>query len=153
MLVLNLEKTNITKFVVINLPYCALTTGHKVRYIEEAVNLKFLGIKIDSHLNWKNHIDQIIPKLSAVCYIARQMYYVCDNDTLRSIYFAYFHSIARYGIIFWGNSPNNRKIFTLQKRIIKIMVGAHTRTSCRKLLKKLEILTLPSQYIYSLMSF
>jgi len=33
------------------------------------------------------------------------------------------------------------------------MMGAHPRTSCRKLFKKLEILTIPSQYIYSLMSF
>jgi len=33
------------------------------------------------------------------------------------------------------------------------MVGTHHRTSCRRLFKKLEILTVPSQYIYSLMSF
>jgi len=33
------------------------------------------------------------------------------------------------------------------------MMGAHPRTSCRKLFKKLEFLTVPSQYIYSLMSF
>ena len=33
------------------------------------------------------------------------------------------------------------------------MVGAHPRTSCRRLFKKLENLTVPSQYIYSLMSF
>jgi GTP-sensing pleiotropic transcriptional regulator CodY len=58
-----------------------------------------------------------------------------------------------YGIIFWGNSSISRKIFTLQKRIIRIIVGAQHRTSCRKLFKKLEILTVPSQYIYSLMSF
>ena len=33
------------------------------------------------------------------------------------------------------------------------MVCAHPRTSCRRLLKKLEILAVPNQYIYSLMSF
>ena len=32
-------------------------------------------------------------------------------------------------------------------------MGAHPRTSCTRLFKKLEILTVPSQYIYSLMSF
>jgi hypothetical protein len=58
-----------------------------------------------------------------------------------------------YGIIFGGNSSNSGKIFTLQKRIIRIMMGAHPRNACRKLFKKLEILTVPSQYIYSLMSF
>ena len=142
------------KFVTINLPYCALTIGHKDKYTEEAVNLKCLGIHIDSHLNWKNHIDQIISELNPACYIVRQMYYICNSDTLRSIYFAYFHSIACYGIIFWGHSANSKKIFILQERIISIMVGAHPRTSCRRLLKKrLEILTVPSLYIYSLMTF
>jgi hypothetical protein len=38
MLVLNLEKRNIMKFVTTNLPYCALTIGPKDKYIEEAVN-------------------------------------------------------------------------------------------------------------------
>ena len=77
------------------------------------------------------------------------MYHICNNDTLRSICFAYFHFIANYGIILWGNSSYGRKIFTLQKRIIRIMMGAHPRTSCRVLLKKLEILTIQSQYIYT----
>jgi hypothetical protein len=81
-------------------------------------------------------IDQIIPKLSAACYMVRQMYYICNNDTLRSIYFAYFHSIASYGIILGENSPYSKKIFTIQKRIVSIMVGAHPRTSCRRLFKK-----------------
>jgi hypothetical protein len=50
-LVLNLEKTNILKFVTNNLPYSALNIGHKDKYIEEAVHLKFFGIQIDNHLN------------------------------------------------------------------------------------------------------
>ena len=64
---------------------------------------------------------------------------ICNNDTLRSIYFAYFHSIASYGTILWGNSSYSRKIFTWQEKIIRIMMGAHHRTSCRKLFKKLDI--------------
>jgi hypothetical protein len=33
------------------------------------------------------------------------------------------------------------------------MVGAHPKTSCKRLFKKLEILPVPSQYIYSLINF
>ena len=131
------------KSVTNNLPYCALNIGHKDKYIEEAVNLKFLGIQTDNHLNWKNHIDQIVPKLSAACYLVRQMYYICNNNTLISIYFAYFHSIASYGIILGGNSSNSKKIFTLKKRIIRIMLGAHPRTSCRRLFKKIRDFHIP----------
>ena len=141
------------KFLTINQPYCALTVSYKDKCIEEAVNLKFLGIQIDNHPNWMNHTDQIIPKLSIACYMVRQMYHICNNDNLRLIYFAYFHSIVSYRIILWGNSSYSRRIFTLQKKIIRIMMGAHHRTSRRKLFKKLEILTIPSQYIYSMMSF
>ena len=101
MLVLNLEKTNIMKFVAINQPHFALTDCYKDKCIEEAVNLNFLGIQINSHLTWRNHIEQIIPKPRVACYMVRQMYRVCNNDTLGSIYFLYFHSIESYGIILW----------------------------------------------------
>jgi hypothetical protein len=70
-LILNLEKTNIIKVETKNMPHCALTIGYKDKYIEEIVSIKFLGIHLDNHLNWKNHIDQIIPKLSAACYAVR----------------------------------------------------------------------------------
>jgi hypothetical protein len=63
-LVLNLEKTSIIKFVTNNSPHCALTIGYEDKYIEETVNTQFLSLHLDNHLNWKDHIDQITPKLS-----------------------------------------------------------------------------------------
>jgi IS1 family transposase len=95
----------------------------------------------------------VIPKLSGARYAVRSMFHVSNINTLKSIYFAYFHSIIQYGIIFWGHSSNSRNIFTLQKKIIRIMVGAHPRTPCRNLFKKLEILPVPCQYMFSLMNF
>jgi hypothetical protein len=58
-----------------------------------------------------------------------------------------------YGLLFWGNSPDSIKIFRLQRRIIRIMAGYRYRYSCRKLFINLEILSLPSQYILSLLTF
>jgi hypothetical protein len=58
-----------------------------------------------------------------------------------------------YGIIFWGNKPYSAKIFRLQKRVIRIITNSRTRDSCRELFKKLEILPLYSQYIFSLSTF
>jgi hypothetical protein len=101
-LVLNLDKTNIMKFLMNNSPHCALTVGCKDKCIEETVNTKFLGLQLDNRLNWKNHIDQMIPKLSGACYTARSMFHISNIDTLKSIYFAYFCCIIKYGIIFLG---------------------------------------------------
>jgi hypothetical protein len=54
--------------------------------------------------------------------------------------------------MFWGNSSKSRKIFTLQKKIIRIMGGAQAKNSYRSLFKLHEILPVPCQYILSFMN-
>jgi hypothetical protein len=39
--------------------------------------------------------------LSGACYAVRSMLHVNNTDTLKSVYFAYFHSVIKYRIIFW----------------------------------------------------
>jgi len=61
-LVLTLEKTNIIKPETLNSSVYALATGYKDKYTEETVHTHFLVLQPNSHLIWKNHIDQMIPK-------------------------------------------------------------------------------------------
>jgi hypothetical protein len=100
------------------------------------VNTEFFGLQIYNHINWKNCIEEIIPKFSAACDAIRSMVWFSNINTLKSIYYAYFHSVIKYGIIFWGNFSNNGKISTLQQKIIRTMAGAQSRTSCRSLFKQ-----------------
>jgi hypothetical protein len=116
-------------------------------------NFKFLGLEINSTLTWKNHIDMIVPKLSKACYAISTMKPFVSLAILRMIYYTYFHSNMNYGIIFWGNSSGSTTIFKLQKRIIRIMMGARPRDSCRKYFRNLKILPLQSQYIFSLVLY
>jgi hypothetical protein len=44
------------------------------------------------------------------------------------------------GIIFGGNSLNSKKIFTLQKKIVRLMADVKPRYSCGSLFKRLQIL-------------
>jgi hypothetical protein len=99
----------------------------------KSINAKFLGLQIDNHLDWKNNIDLMIHNLSTVCYAIRSMSHISSTDTLKSIYFACYHSIMKYGIILGGNSPNSKLIFTLQKRTVRIIAGVKSRNSCRNL--------------------
>ena len=73
--------------------------------------------------------------------------------TLKTIYYSCFNVIISYGLPFWGNSPHSIKIFRMQKRIVRIMIGCKSRVSCRNLCIRLEILPLVSQYILLLMLF
>jgi hypothetical protein len=81
------------------------------------------------------------------------MLHISNTDTLKSIYFAYFHSIIKYGIIFWDNSFNSKKIFILKKKSVRIVAGVRSRNSCRGLFKRSKILPLPHEYTISLMNF
>jgi hypothetical protein len=69
------------------------------------------------------------------------------------IYHSYVHSIMTNVIIFCGNSPHSTNIFTIQKRIIRIMTKSRSRDSCGQLFKRLEILPLQSKYILLLLLF
>lgn len=45
-------------------------------------------MKIDNNLNWKNHIDHILPKLGAAC-VAVRLFHTLNIGVLRIVYFAY----------------------------------------------------------------
>ena len=48
----------------------------------------------------------LVPKLSAATFAMRVVQPFLSLDSLKLIYFSYFHSILTYGIIFWGNTPS-----------------------------------------------
>jgi hypothetical protein len=62
-----------------------------------------------------------------------------------------FHHILWYN--FWGNSAHSNYIFKIQKRVLRIMMNAGNRESCRELFKRLNILPIHLQYILSLLLF
>jgi hypothetical protein len=86
--------------------------------------------------------DKLIPSLCGACNVVRSMCYISKVDTIKSVYFAYFHSIMKYGIILRGTTHLIAKTFILQKTIVRIMAGVKTINSFKSLLKRLEILTL-----------
>jgi hypothetical protein len=83
----------------------------------------------------------------------KKLYYTLNTNGLKTVYYAYHHSLVNYGIIFWGNTADSNKVFVLQKKIMRIIIGVGPTYSCRVLFKHLGILPIPSVYLYSLMMF
>ena len=52
------------KFITKSSSHSTFHTGYKENYKEETGNTRFLGLRIVTYLNWKNHIEQIIPNRS-----------------------------------------------------------------------------------------
>lgn len=53
----------------------------------------------------------------------------------------------------WGNSTDINKGFIAQKKCIRAICGVPPDESCRALFKNLDLLTLPSLYIYEVSKF
>jgi hypothetical protein len=152
-LTLNFDKKNFMKFCTTNKNCVNLSIWYVDKTIEEVETSKFLGLQVDNNLNWKTHIQYTIPKLSSACFAMRNITSLMKTETLKLVYFAYFHSITSYGIIFWENSTDGKKVFHIQKKIITVMAGTKRRASCRELFKKCNILPLASEFLLSLLSF
>jgi len=138
LLTLNYEKTYLLQF--------SGTHKHETKkkqignvnsQITNTTSTKFLGLKIDSTLTWREHITVLTPKINKACYAIRTLMFLNSPEILRMVYLSYFHSIISYGIIFWGNSYSSINIFRIQKTIIRIMTKSNKCDTCHPLFKKL----------------
>jgi hypothetical protein len=109
------------------------TIGVHMKRIKTTNYTKFLGILIESTLVWKEHTEHLNSKLNSLGYMIRSFRPVLGLKILKQIYYSYVHSTLKYGIMFWGNSPNSRTIFVTQKRILRSIVGAKPRDSCKEI--------------------
>jgi len=76
----------------------------QIKYEDKQISIvnetKFLGLFINNNLSWKTHIESIRSKLSSACYAMRSVKPDVTINTLKMIYFAYFHSVMTYSLLF-----------------------------------------------------
>jgi hypothetical protein len=68
--------------------------------IEYKPDVKFLGLYITENLSWRAHICYLCDSsLSKNVFIIKSVKNIFSSQVLWNIYFVYFHSRLRYGII------------------------------------------------------
>jgi Reverse transcriptase (RNA-dependent DNA polymerase) len=119
--------------------------------LEQVYDIPFLGIIIDQKLSWNLHIDYLSKKILSGLYVLKMLTHHRNKELMLLAYFALVESHIRYGICAWGNSSqkNLDRILKYQKRAIRIIVGLKSGESCREHFVNLNILTVPSIYIQS----
>ena len=85
-------------------------------------SVKYLGIKIDENLNWKQHIHDIAIKLNRANALLSIIRNYVNKLTLRTIYFAIFDSHINYVNLIWGQNLHAlSRIIILQKKALRIV--------------------------------
>ena len=115
---LNLSKTNFMLFtnsrkdqnVSISINNCEIDMVYKT---------KFLGVMIDSKLNWKDHVAMVKSKLSKSIAIMRKAKHLLDRRSGMILYFSLFLPYLSYCCEVWGNTyrSNIKNVYIiLQKK-------------------------------------
>lgn len=101
----------------------------EIQHVEQVV---FLGLTLDSTVEWKAHIKNIEAKLSSSLYILRQVRNLLPSEILKTLYYSLIYSKLQYGIMHWGNKSVfaynvNRIISQLDKAVCAVCKTKYTR--------------------------
>ena len=138
---LNIAKTKAMLFHTVqrNVPPPNIILNNKK--IEFVKSFNLLGIVIDSHLNWKYHVDLTSKKLVKTIGIMNKLKNTVPLKALINIYNALILSHINYGLFVWGGKGN--KIFKLQKKAIRTMTRSKFNAHTSGIFKKLNLLKFP----------
>ena len=120
---LNMDKTEL---VIFKHQRKKLDTETKIKLNRKRLypsqSARYLGIKIDQNLNWKDHINDIAVKLNRANALLFKIRNFVNITILKTIYFAIFDSHINYTNLFCAQNSNAMsRILTLQKKAIRII--------------------------------
>ena len=119
---LNEDKTRFTLFHKLqdrdNLPLQPPVLKTNNYKIERSSSIKFLGVMVDEHLNWKDHINIIENKLSKNLGLLHKAKQFLNAKAMKSLYFSFIHSYLTYGNVAWCSTFMNKtkKLFGKQNK-------------------------------------
>ena len=103
-----------------------------------------MGVYIDSHLNWKIHIDYVSMKIKRSIGLLSKLRYFVSRKVRNNLYYALLHPFCIYGLVTWGNTYEATilPLFILQKKLVRIMTFSKFDDNSSPLFKSLRIVKL-----------
>ena len=105
---------------------------------------KFLGMYIDSRLNWNEHILVTRKKLAKNVSVMNRVKHLLTNDALFSLYCSLILPHFNCCCETWGNTYKSRlhPLYVLQKRDIRICNHADYKAHTKPIFQQLNMLNL-----------
>lgn len=157
-LTLNIKKSN---FIIFKSNRKKNSIELKIKINDENImrkqQTKFLGLIIDEHLTWKDHINYISKKITKTIGILCRIRFYIKQPQLKLIYNTLIYPYLYYGNIVWANNYPTRleKLLKLQKKALRIMsFSAYTAPSL-PLFKNMKLLNIHqiNDFLISAFSF
>ena len=106
--------------------------------------IKYLGVLIDSNLNWKEHILNMSKNITKSIGIICKLRHFVNTQTLVQLFYEIVYPFLTYGCMVWGSTycSNIKPLEILQKRTIRIISFAKFYEHSTPLFAKLKIIKL-----------
>ena len=155
-LILNLNKCNYIIFtrkglLPQDLPEVKLN-GTVISRLNEA---KFLGIVLDSKLNFRPHISYLVNKLSKYGIIFYKLRKILPINCMIKIYISLVYPNLLYSISAWGATCDTilKPLQVLQNRILRNICGLNRRASTVPVFREHRLLNIRAIYCYITASY
>ena len=106
--------------------------------------IKYVGLMIDSNLNWKCQINCIAKKIKRSIGIISKLRHYVGQKILVNLYYALVYPFLIYGIPAWSNTyPSTiQPLFIIQKKVMRIITFSKFDASSSPLFRNLNIIKL-----------
>ena len=152
---LSVDKTCYSLFGIksLALPNLELKINDQVIHMVESC--KYLGVFIDSHLTWQEHIDHVYKKLIKFTSIFYKVRSKVPPEVLKLLYFAFVYPHLLYGIEIYGNTfyCHLNKIEKLNNKILRILQSKPIRTHTIELYVNYDTLPPTLLHTYQILLF
>lgn len=120
--------------------------------LENSLETKYLGVKLNCNLNWKPHLDYLQSKLRKLNYLLYYLRKTVPPKVRLRVYQALYEPVLAYGIECWGGAAEYilQPVTVLQKAAIRAVAGAEYRDHTKPIFSKLKILSLQALYTRAL---
>ena len=114
------------------------------REIVQTECTKFLGVYVDRHLQWNEHITHVSKKLAKNISVLSRIKHYLTKPVLRQLYYTLFFPYLSYCNICWGSNYSSRlkRLETLHKRAIRVTCLLGWSDSTKLIFKEHNILKL-----------
>ena len=148
---INMNKTN----------FMVITSSNKkhininIPNIERKNCIKYLGIYLDEHLNWKSQIAHVNSKLAKNIGIFYKLLHLSNIYILKQLYYNLIYPYLTYGVMSWGSAytTNLTKIRTKQNKCIRSIFFANHMESATTYYKLLGILNFDNIVKFKIATF
>lgn len=123
--------------------------------IQNATEIKYLGIMINNTLNWSSHIDYLASKLRKFVYMFYKLRDILPLYMLKTVYKALVESVISYGIIIWGGTYNIHvhPLLLTQKYILKVMLSKRRMYPTDLLFAESKVFDIRLLYVYNVAKY